>query len=200
MNKQLIIKKASELEFNPRPALSQIFVEAWYDVLKMLCKNQVKLNKAFEHIFQLDKFYVAICDGEILSSIALSNRENQSRVIHLDKKELQKHLGFFRGMLIYTILHKELIKTDYAIDIPKTTGVIEFVATAKSARGQGLAGKLIAYAMQTNHFNEYLLEVADNNQSAIKLYQRLGFSQFHQEKSKRNPKLTGFEYMLYMRR
>jgi len=194
------IIKASELLTDPRSAMSKIFVEGWYDVLKMLCKNKSKLQRAFEHMFKLDDFYVALVDQRIMAFIAVSERENERRVVHFDRKELRKHLGFIRGSLTNWALTKEMIDKKYPFVIPAGMGVVEFVATLPEARGKGLAGKLIEFVMADCGYQEYILEVVDTNYGAIKLYERLGFSEFTREKSKHPKKYSGFEYMIYMKR
>ena len=198
MNIEII--KADKLSTDPRPVMSKIFVGGWYDVLKILCKDKGKLERAFEHIFKLDDFYVALVEQKIMAFIAVSERKNERRVIQLDRKELRKHLGFIRGSLTNWALTKEMIDKKYPFAIPVGTGVIEFVATLPEARGKGLAGKLIEYVMETCEYQEYILEVVDTNYGAIKLYERLGFSEFQREKSKHPKKYSGFEYMIYMKR
>jgi len=192
------VVKANELAGNIRPAMSLIFVEGWYDSLKMLCKNKTKLSRAFEHIFKLENFYVASVDSQIVAFIALSNREHDRRVVQFDKQTLQKNLGLIRGHLMYSALNKAMITKQYPFEIAKNTGVIEFVATLPEARGKGLARQLIEYGIVENEYQNYILEVADTNRSAISLYEKLGFREFEREKSDYPKKYSGFEWYLYM--
>ena len=192
--------KASELSDNPRSALSMIFVEGWYDVLKMLCKDKAKLQRAFEHIFNLEDFYVALVDKEIMAFVAVSKRENDRRVVQFDRKELRRCLGFVRGSLANWVLTKELIDKKFPFEISGNTAVIEIVATMTETRGKGLAGQLIEYVMRVQGAQEYILEVVDSNSSAIKVYESLGFTEFERKKSKHPKKYSGFEYFIYMKR
>lgn len=194
------IVKASELSINPRPDMSKVFVEGWYKELKMLCKDKSKLEDAFEHIFKLEDFYLALVDQKIMGFVAVCDRVDEKRVIYFDKKVMRKHLGFFRGSFATYMLTKIMIKKKYPFEIPVGTGVIEFVATSAKARGKGVAGRTIEHVIATTGYQEYILEVIDTNHGAIKLYERLGFEEFTREKSPYPPKHSGFEYMIYMKR
>jgi len=198
MNIEMI--NAEDLISNPRDEMSKIFVEGWYEDFKRLCKDKNKLRRAFEHIFTLENFYVAQVDKQIMAFVAVCDRIDEKRAIHLDAKIIRKYLGFFRGSIATYMLTKVLIKKKYPFQIPTGTGVIEFVATLPEARGKGLAGKTIEYAMEDANYQAYILEVVDTNHGAIKLYERLGFEEFTREKSPFPPKHSGFEYLIYMKR
>jgi len=198
MNIEVI--NAEDLSINPRPEMSKVFVEGWYNDLKKLCKDKNKLQRAFEHIFKLEDFYVTLIDKKIMAFVAICDRVDERRVIHFDKKIMQKHLGFFRGSIATYMLTKVLIKKKYPFQIPAGTGVIELVATLPEARGKGLAGRTIDHVINASDYQEYILEVIDTNHDAIKLYERLGFEEFTRAKSPYPPKHSGFEYMIYMKR
>ena len=194
------IIKAVDLSTDPRPVMSEIFACGWYDTLKILCKDKGKLVRAFEHMFKLDDFHVALVDKKIRAFIAVSGRENDRRVVSFDKKILRKHLGFIRGSLAYWVLTKEMIDKRYPFEIPTGTGVIECVATSPEARGQGLARKLLEHMMAISGYEAYVLDVVDTNHVAMRLYERLGFVEFERERSKYPKKYSGFEDLIYMRR
>ena len=198
MNIEVI--NAEDLSTNPRYEMSKVFVEGWYNDLKKLCKDKNKLQRAFEHIFKLEDFYVTLIDKKIMAFVAICDRVDERRVIHFDKKIMQKHLGFFRGSIATYMLTKVLIKKKYPFQIPAGTGVIELVATLPEARGKGLAGRTIDHVINASDYQEYILEVIDTNHDAIKLYERLGFEEFTRAKSPYPPKHSGFEYMIYMKR
>ena len=196
----MAFKKANELPPQFQKQMSEIFVDGWYKDLKIISRDRAKLERAFQHIFSLEDFYVAVVGHQINAFVGISDRKDQRRIVAFDKRELRRHLGFFKGSLANWALRKEMIKRKYPFEIQADTGVIEFVATRTSARGQGLAGKLIAHVMEVEHYKTYVLEVVDTNSGAIKLYERLGFFEFTREKSPYPPKQAGFEYMIYMKR
>jgi len=185
--------KASELSFDPRPQMGEIFSDGFYELgLKFICKDKAKLARALAHAFVLDEFYLAVQGNEIASFIA---RTNGKPPIKLDKKILRMEMGFFHGSFTYFILNKTLANHKYPFEIHQNMGVIEFVATAANFRGKGIAGQLMEFVMDAKHYDKFVLEVADTNTSAIKLYTRLGFVEFKRTPA---PKLSGFKFFIYM--
>ncbi|NLG81904.1 MAG: GNAT family N-acetyltransferase [Bacilli bacterium] len=187
--------KMNEVNHDIRLEMSKIFVDGFYVWLKYFTKNKAKLVKTFEHVFVDEVFYLAVEDGKILSMAACTPK--QRRAVKLSKKEFIKHLGFIRGQIAYMILHKEFEVKEYPLEIPNHMGKIEFVATAVEARGKGVAYGLLKHIIETTNYEEYVLEVASNNEKAIKLYTRLGFAEIKRIPQK-NAKRSGFEYLLYM--
>ena len=108
-------------------------------------------------MFILDQFYVAIADGEIAGVTACTDGKTLS--VRLNKKELRKHLGFFKGSMAGIFLKKEFETSNE--NFPPYTGSIGFVGTAPKYRGQGVAfqiiqrksvAKKVAKKIGLNHF------------------------------------------------
>ena len=195
MGNKFEYKKASELSFSPREQMSVIFADGFYQWLKYFSKDKTRLAKAFEHIFDLDRFYVAF-ENDIIACIIACGDQNPPP-ISLDKKILSKELGFLRGRIAYKMLNKHIVNHSYPFDFSPETGVIEFVATAPGFRGQGIAGRLLAHVMEVSPYDEFILEVADTNTSAVHTYEKAGFIEFIREPA---PKNSGFNYFVYMKR
>jgi len=184
----------TKLSYDPRPKMGEIFAEGFYSHgLKAISKDKDKLANALAHSFILDKFYVAIENDEILGMAACTSGKAP---IKLDKKVLIQKLGFIIGRIAFFALNKFMINHTYPFEIPTTTGVVEFVATAPDHRGKGVASKLITHIMEVNQKDDYLLEVADSNDSAIRVYEKLGFKEFKRIAA---PKGVDFRYLVYMR-
>ncbi|MEH7391380.1 GNAT family N-acetyltransferase, partial [Bacillus sp. JJ1474] len=80
------------------------------------------------------------------------------------KKELRKHLGFFKGSMAGIFLKKEF-EAPFE-EFPPNTGSIEFVGTASEFRGQGVATQIIKHIIENTPYNDYVIEeVADTNTS-----------------------------------
>lgn len=169
----MIIKRACEAYRNE---MSQIFVDGFYQWLKYFSKNKTKLNKTFAHMFQTDVFYIAVIDNQIAAIAACSTNTIPS--VRLKYSPFVKHLGFLMGSITYVILKKEFENKQYPFQFPENMGAIEFVATSINYRGQGVATKLLQSIINSTSYNEYVLEVADTNTYAIKLYKKLGFIEF----------------------
>ena len=57
---------------------------------------------------------------------------------------------------------------------------IEELYTAPTARGRGIASSLLKYVLDCyKHYSRFRLEVTENNQGAIRLYERNGFKQLN---------------------
>ena len=171
----LVFAPAAKVSFDPRPQMARIFVDGFYEWLKYFSKSKEKLRHAFEHAFILNAFYLAIGEhGEVLAMTACPEGAPS---LALDGNELRKHLGFVPGSIAAKMLQKHLIDHTYPFTLDAETGSIEFVATAEQAQGQGIAGHLIEYVIQKQHYRLYVLEVAETNERAVRLYQRLGFTE-----------------------
>jgi ribosomal protein S18 acetylase RimI-like enzyme len=189
------IKKANTFDENYiRTKISEIFVDGFGNWFVTLSKNKELLIKAFSHMFVLDMFYVAIIDNEIAGITACTN--GIAGATDHDRKKLIKHFGFIKGTIINMIFNKEFKKQ--AIEIGEKIGSIEFVATLKKYHRQGIASGLINGIIKMTEYNEYILEVADTNCNALKLYEKLGFREFKRIAHKYK-KQSGINYLIYMK-
>lgn len=190
------VKKAVLLGSEIRPRMSYIFVDGFYQWLKFFSEDKQKLVGAMEHMFNLDVFYVALIDGDIAGITACT--DENVHCVHLEKDEFKKHLGLLRGNMAYSILRKEFELKQYPVKMAPDTGTIEFVATAAEYRGKGVASTIIQHIIGSADYREYILEVADTNTNAVKLYEKLGFCEFHRVPQK-NSKRSGVNNVVYMK-
>ena len=187
--------KADWLSFDPRHEMGKIFAEGFYQWLKHFSKDKDRLAAAFAHIFDLNVFYLAVINGKIAAITACT--ASKPPAIQLDKKILIKELGVISGRLAYTMLKKYVVEHSYPFELPAEAGSVEFVATAVEHRGKGAAYGLIGHIMAIMPYKEYILEVVGSNTAAIRLYEKLGFTEFTRTKA---PKGSGEEYYLYMKK
>lgn len=190
------IIRASEFGNDTKMKISEIFVDGFFQWLHFFSKDKGKLVKAFSHMFNLEAFYVAVIDGEIAGITACTDGKVSS--VHLESKELKKHLGFFRGIIAYFILKREFEEKPYPFEIEKGMGMVEFVATSKKYRGKGVASAIMNHIFDSTPYDIYVLEVADTNTNAVKLYEKLGYTEFLRIKQK-HTKQSGINYLVYMK-
>jgi ribosomal protein S18 acetylase RimI-like enzyme len=190
------IMLAEEYGIEAKTQLSKIFVDAFYQWLQFFSKDKEKLIKAFSHIFNLHVIYVAVIDGKIAGMIACN--DGKEFTVSFNKKELKNHLGFFMGSITYIVLRKQFNKTPYPFQITEGMGAVEFVATSADHRGKGVATSIMKYIFDNTSFKEYVLEVADTNTNAVRLYEKLGYKEFMSKKEKHS-KRSGIDYLLYMK-
>ncbi|SES46317.1 N-acetyltransferase [Psychrobacillus sp. OK032] len=173
-NKFLIVK-ADEVDLDVRTQMSETFADGFTQWLIFFSKDKNVIAKAFAHMFILDQFYVAMANGEIAGVTACTDGKNRS--VRLNKKELRKHLGFFKGSMAGIFLKKEF-EAPYE-NFPPNTGSVEFVGTASKFRGQGVASQIIQHIIENTPYNDYVIEeVADTNTPAMRLYKKLGFEEY----------------------
>lgn len=186
--------RADRLGFDPRPQMGRIFVEGFYQWLKHFSKDKDQLARAFAHVFDIERFVVAV-EGDKIAAVAACS-DKKTPLISLDKKILRQTLGLVAGSFAHKMLQKHLVEHDYPFKLEEGTGSIEFVAAAPEFRRQGATYRLIEHIMQTEPYSEYVLDVADNNTAAIALYEKLGFREF---KRKAGPSNSGINFV-YMRK
>jgi ribosomal protein S18 acetylase RimI-like enzyme len=194
MNASLTITKA--LNENMKEKISELFVEAFGKDLEIISKDANKLTKAFSHIFVLDYFYVGMIDNEIAGMMVCIDKEHYC--IKPDRKILVKYLGLIKGLLANMIFKNYFNKhPKYPVEIDEKTGSIEFVATNKKYRKNGIATKIMEYIFSLNMYEKYILEVADTNEAAYNLYKKLGYNEVYKVKQKFS-KQIGINYLVYM--
>lgn len=194
--KRMDVILASKLNDSAQAAISAIFVDGFYQWLKYFSKDKQKLSRAFAHMFNLDVFYAAQIDSNVAGIAALN--DGTAPTVRLDKREMQKHLGFFMGWFAYKMLKREFEDKQYPFDMPPGTGYVEFVSTASAYRGKGVATAIMEHFFALPQFHEYVLEVADTNENAMRLYEKLGFQEFQRVEMK-NKKQSGVNFLVYMR-
>ena len=188
--------KANEISFDPRAQMSRMFVDGWYTELRHFRKDKKRLAAAFEHIFLLDKFYLAVEGDKVASMVALT--PGKLVPIMLDKKLLRRHLGFLPGTVAYIVLTRFVINHPYPFDITGDVGSFELVATQAEFQGRGIAHDLMKHLIETSDYKSYVLEVVENNAAARALYERkLGFVEFKRVKA---PKMSSIGHFLYLRK
>ncbi|MCL2199708.1 MAG: GNAT family N-acetyltransferase [Defluviitaleaceae bacterium] len=190
----MILTRADTLTFDPRGQLSRVFVEGFYEWVKPFHKDKEILVQIFTHVFCPEYFYVAL-DGETVCAMAACT-QGYSPIV-LKREEFIKVLGFLRGNLMYFSLKRHIVRNEYPFTLSKNTGTIEFVATEESHRNQGLAHKLLTHLIEQTPYDAYVLEVADLNKNALKLYTKLGFKEMKRIKAAKN---SGTDYFIYMRK
>lgn len=192
----MITIKACEVNTDIRPQISKVFVDGFHQWLKFFSGDKEKLTRAFAHMFNLDVFYVAMHGGTVAGITACT--DGVTKCVHLQIKPLREHLGFIMGTITHSILKKQFEEKPYPFEITPGTGTIEFVATAEGHRGKGVGLAMISHIMVSEPYGEYVLEVADTNEVAVRLYERLGFVEFMRIKEPKS-KVSGVNFLVYMK-
>lgn len=173
---------------------AEIFVEGFYDSLRYFTSDRDKLAKAIVHALVREQFFVALEREQVLGIFAYS--AGQKRAFRFQRAELQRELGWLRGSLFYFLVRRELEKP---LHLAEGQCYFEAVATAKQARGRGVASQQNNELISRLGYDDYILEVVDTNTAAIRLYERLGYAEFRRKPQRWFWKQAGFNARLYMR-
>ena len=188
------IIKASQLDFDPKPQMSRIFVEGFYTWIRHISKDREKLIEVFAHMFDLQRFFVAVKDRQVAAIAACTGGVSP---VSLCREVFAKVLGPVRGNISYWRLRRHMMHNSLPFTISPKTGVIEFVATAPEYRNQGIGHALISYMIENLPHDSYMLEVADTNTTAKRLYERLGFKELKRVAASKRSGAGAFVYMRY---
>lgn len=190
------IKRASEMGESARKQVSEIFVGGFIQWLRYFSKDTEKLSRAFAHMFVLESFYVAVVDTEIAGIAACT--DGKTPPVRLQSRELRRHLGLIMGSAAGMMLKRELENHPYPFLIEPGTGSVEFVATGGNYRGKGVASAIIRHIISDTPYSAYVLEVADTNTPAVRLYEKLGFREFLRIPHPYS-KQSGINHLIYMK-
>lgn len=190
--KDILIKKMAAYDHDVCYEVADVFVDGYYKDLSFFTKDKERLKIAFKDAFCPEVFYLAEIDGKIAGILACAN--NRQRAMHLNRAAMKNALGFVMGNLAYYLLDKEF---NNPVSYPDDTAYIECVATIESARGKGVCTKLFRHVMENLPYRQFVLDVADTNDAAYRLYKKLGFSEF-KRKDEKYPKLKGLNQRIYM--
>lgn len=197
MKETFKIVKADETGLNVRDDIEVAFANGFIQWLKFFSKDEKIIADAFAHMFVLEEFYVAIKDDKVAAFAACTDGKTKS--VKLKKSELRRHLGFFKGSIAAMALRKEFEMVDD--EFPNNTGSVEFIGTSKDFRRQGAATELLKYILEHEPYEEFVIsEVADTNESAMKLYTKIGFTEYKRKKmSAPATKKTGINNLLSLK-
>ena len=159
-----------------------------------LTKDMERVAKAFETGIATNRFIVAEQNGEIIGIAGCA--DCTGRVLNVSKRDSRKHFGLIRGTIAHMAFRGEFMNQ---LDFPPTTGVIDFVGVLPKSRGQGVATALLEKVVESNpKYTEFVLNVKDNNYSAIRVYERFGFVEYERVPYKW-AKQVGFKELVWMR-
>lgn len=188
--KKIQVRPAAEADCG---AVALRIAEGFEKDFSVLCRENRTVADAIASGLNLERFYVAEIEGDIAGVMAIS--DCSGRAARADEKALRKHLGFVKGTIGRLVLKEEF---EGKVDIPVTTGYIEFVAVRKKFRKQGVATALLRESMEMSGYRDFVLDVTDVNENAIRCYQKLGFAQFKRVPEK-HAKQKGFGAKIWMR-
>lgn len=168
------IRRGDELGEAYRRRITDVLVRGFADDFAFFSRDPEVLASAFEHMILLDRFYVALVDGE--PAAVASVTEGVEECFAPRRDEIRRHLGPIHGTLSYLIVRSQFLGAyDDARD---GLAEIGFVTTAPRFQGRGVATALLRHVLALPGHTEYVLrDIKDTNAPALGLYTKLGFGE-----------------------
>lgn len=148
----------------------EIFAASFYEPLSFISPQVEVIADILEHSFIPEYHFVALLNGNVVGVMSFSTATGRSH--QFSREQLIAKLGLFRGSIVFFrlrgVLGHPLELTDYQC-------YIDSVATDTAFRGAGISTELQRYVLRKLPYREFLLEVAETNFKAIRMYEELGF-------------------------
>ena len=187
------IIKFSELTNGQKQQAVDVFLEGFGHMMTFT-KEIEKLEALFLDSFNPSYILLYREADQVLGIVGIAT--NKVRPIKFEKSQCQKLFGNVKGSMICrqmnAIFQSKAVEEE--IDL-----YIDVLATAKAARGKGVASKLVHYCLELPDFQTCHLEVLSKNTNAKRLYEQIGFVDYkHQRLSPAI--LQGWGYPIKMKK
>ncbi|HEX5535273.1 MAG TPA: N-acetyltransferase [Actinomycetales bacterium] len=189
------VKRGDELGEGYRRRITEVYVRSFAEDFVAFSRDTDKLADAFEHMLLLERFHIALVDGEPAGLASLT--EGDQTLFAPQWHEIRRHLGMVRGLLGYVVIRRWFMRPSDGA----RPGLAEigFVATEPAYQGRGVATALLRQLLAQPEYREYVLEdIKDTNEPALGLYAKLGFTVYKRRKV-RFARRAGFTELLSMK-
>lgn len=187
------VARADELGEEYRHRIAGVLVQGFAEDFAFFSKDADVLADAFAHMLILERFYVALVDGEPAAVAVVT--EGEQECFEPDRRELQRVLGPVRGAISCRIIRSQFMGA-YE-DAREGLTEIAFVTTAPQHQGKGVATALMRRLLELSSDEFVLRDIKDTNVSALGLYVKLGFTEI-QRRPIRFAKRAGFSAYISM--
>lgn len=165
------IARGDELGERFRRAIARVLAQGFADDFEYFSKDPEILADAFEHMIILERFFVALVDGEPAAIASVT--EGDEECFAPRRREMQRALGGWHGLISYFIVRSQFLGA-YEGARPGLAE-IGFVTTAPQHQGKGIATALMKHVLQLPYDEFVLRDIKDTNVAALALYRKLGF-------------------------
>jgi ribosomal protein S18 acetylase RimI-like enzyme len=156
-----------------RRRITEVLVNGFAEDFGFFSKDPAALADAFEHMVILERFHVALVDGEPAAIASLT--EGAQECFEPERRPIQRALGRIRGAISYRVVRSQFVGAyDGARD---GLAEIGFVTTAPQHQGKGVATALMRALLQLPYDEFVLRDIKDTNAPALGLYRKLGFTE-----------------------
>ena len=166
------IKPLSALTDAQTAQAFDMFAEGFYFIFSPISKDKAKLRELFLASFDRDMAWVCLIDDKPVGFIACGTSQRQP--VNMGKEACLRVLGRVKGTLVYRFAAPILAK-------PHTQdpgeGYLDYLTTDPACRGRGIGTAMFRHVCETLPYERYTFEVLSKNETAIRLYTKLGMKQ-----------------------
>lgn len=153
-----------------------IFLEGFGHMMTFTKDENVR-KALFSRILHPTLFVCYVESDHVLGIMGLAT--NKVRPLEFRQDICIELFGKVKGKMVSkqmnAIFQKQVIKGEREL-------YIDVLATASSARGKGVATALLNYAFNLEAYDTYYIEVFSKNETATRLYKKVGFEIYKEEK------------------
>ncbi|MFD1827106.1 MULTISPECIES: GNAT family N-acetyltransferase [Mumia] len=191
----VVVKRGDELGEEYRRRITEVYVRSFADDFVAFSRDTDTLADAFEHMLLIERFYVALVEGEPAGIASFT--EGDQTLFAPQWSQIRRHLGLVRGLLGYVVIQRWFMRPFEGA----RPGLAEigFVATEPAYQGRGVATALLRHLLALPGYREFVLEdIKDTNASALAVYAKLGFTVYKRKKV-RFARRVGFTELVSMK-
>lgn len=168
------VRRGDELGEPYRRGITEVLVRGFAEDFAYFSDDADTLTDAFEHMVLLDRFWVAVADGELAAIASVTEGAQECFAPRWDP--IRQHLGPVHGTMSYLVVRSQFLG---AYDGARAgLAEIGFVTTAPRFQGRGVATALLRHLLALPEYEEYVLrDIKDTNAPALGLYRKLGFGE-----------------------
>jgi ribosomal protein S18 acetylase RimI-like enzyme len=169
------VRRATESD---RAGIAKAIAVSFEKIMSAFCKDMTRIANIFEGGAVIERFFVAEQDNEIIGIAACG--DCKQRVLSATKEDCARNIGKIRGAIMHRLIRSELMQPH---PYPPNVGYIDVAGVLPQARGKGVAKELLRFLTENSpQYDEFILDVDSNNESAIKSYGKFGFVEYRRER------------------
>ncbi|PBC51473.1 GNAT family N-acetyltransferase [Rhodococcus sp. ACPA1] len=191
----IVNKRGDELGEDYRRQITEVLVRGFAEDFAFFSSDPEQLTAAFEHMLLLDRFVVALAEGQPAAIASVTSGDQECFAPRLP--EFRRHLGILHGTISYLVVRSQFLGApEQARD---GLAEIGFVTTAPTHQRRGLGIALMQYIVDLPSYDEFILrDIKDTNAPALGLYRKFGFTEYRR-RPVRFARRAGFSHYLSLR-
>lgn len=144
------VERGDTLGEGYRRRITEVYPRSFAEDFVAFSRDTDRLADAFEHMLILERFYIAVVDGDPAGLASLT--EGDQTLFAPQWREIRRHLGLIRGLLGYVVIRGWFMSATEGAR--PGLGEIGFVATEPAFQGRGVATALLHHLLALPEYRE----------------------------------------------